>query len=61
MLTKIDLLPHLPEVRIEAIEAVLVRLLPYPALLPVSARDGHGMDRWIAWLGEGSRRYVLTA
>jgi hydrogenase nickel incorporation protein HypB len=50
VLTKIDLLPHLPEVRVEAIAAALDRLLPRPALLPVSARDGQGMNRWVAWL-----------
>jgi hydrogenase nickel incorporation protein HypB len=50
VLTKIDLLPHLPEVRVEAIEAALARLLPRPALVPVCARSGQGIDRWLAWL-----------
>ncbi len=50
VLTKMDLLPHLPEVRIDAIEAALARLMPHPALIPVSARSGAGMERLIAWL-----------
>jgi len=50
VLSKIDLLPHLPEVRIEAVEANVARLMPRPALIPVSARTGQGIDRWIDWL-----------
>ena len=50
VLSKIDLLPHLPEVRVEAIEAIVARLMPRPALIPVSARTGQGIDRWIDWL-----------
>lgn len=58
VLTKIDLLPHLPEVHVETIEAGLARLMPLPALIPVSARTGEGMDRWLAWLE--SRRNALS-
>jgi hydrogenase nickel incorporation protein HypB len=50
VLSKIDLLPHLPEVRVEAIEEIVARLMPRPALIPVSARTGQGIDRWIDWL-----------
>ncbi len=50
VLSKIDLLPYLPEVRVEAIEESIARLMPRPALIPVSARTGQGMDRWIDWL-----------
>lgn len=51
LLTKIDLLPHLPEVNVEAIREALAHVMPSPVLLPVSARTGEGVDRWIAWLG----------
>jgi hydrogenase nickel incorporation protein HypB len=50
LLTKIDLLPHLPDVRIDAIADALARVNPVPALLPVSARTGEGLATWIAWL-----------
>jgi hydrogenase nickel incorporation protein HypB len=50
LLTKIDLLPHLPEVRVEAIEDALGRVMPEPKLLPVSARTGEGLRRWVDWL-----------
>jgi hydrogenase nickel incorporation protein HypB len=43
-------LPHLPEVRVEAIEENVARLMPRPALIPVSARTGQGIDRWLDWL-----------
>jgi hydrogenase nickel incorporation protein HypB len=49
LLTKVDLLPHL-EVRVEAIEDALARVMPKPALLKVSARTGEGIDAWIGWL-----------
>lgn len=49
VLTKIDLLPHL-EVDVDAIRDALARVAPVPALLPVSARTGEGIDAWLAWL-----------
>jgi hydrogenase nickel incorporation protein HypB len=50
LLTKIDLLPHLPDVRIETIREALQHVNPAPALMPVSARTGEGLSQWIAWL-----------
>jgi hydrogenase nickel incorporation protein HypB len=52
LLTKIDLLPHLPDVRVAAIEEALARVMPRPVMLPVSARAGKGLERWLAWLTE---------
>jgi hydrogenase nickel incorporation protein HypB len=50
VLTKIDLLPHLPDVRVATIVDSLARVMPAPALLPVSARTGEGMNAWMQWL-----------
>jgi hydrogenase nickel incorporation protein HypB len=50
LVTKIDLLPHLPDVRIETIADALGRVMPRPLYFPVSARTGEGIDRWLAWL-----------
>jgi hydrogenase nickel incorporation protein HypB len=50
LITKIDLLPHLPDVRIDVIADALGRVMPRPVYLPVSARTGEGIDRWLAWL-----------
>jgi len=61
VLTKIDLLPHLPQVKMEVIEAGLARTMPEPAMIPVSAVTGEGIEEWLSWLdqrrvsGQGER------
>lgn len=55
LVTKADLLPHLPEVNLRTIEQNLALVMPRPAVLVVSAKTGLGMDLWIRWL-EGVRR-----
>ncbi|HMF94702.1 MAG TPA: hydrogenase nickel incorporation protein HypB [Vicinamibacterales bacterium] len=60
LVTKADLLPHLPAVSIDAIERNLALVMPRPALLVVSAVTGSGIDRWINWLeGIGRPRPAL--
>jgi hydrogenase nickel incorporation protein HypB len=50
LMTKIDLLPYLPDVHLDTIAEALARVMPRPLFLPVSARTGEGMDRWLEWL-----------
>jgi hydrogenase nickel incorporation protein HypB len=50
LITKIDLLPHLPDVRVEAIADALARVMPRPRFLPISARTGEGFKAWLTWL-----------
>src|SRR5262245_59676224 len=50
LLTKIDLLPHLPGIRIDEIAANLARVMPRLAWLPVSAATGEGVAAWQRWL-----------
>ena len=50
LITKIDLLPHLPDIRVEAIAAALARVMPCPKFLPISARTGEGLSEWLTWL-----------
>ncbi len=50
LLTKSDLLPHLPQVDPEEIRAALARVAPEPRLLVVSAVTGEGLEAWTAWL-----------
>ncbi|NHZ72907.1 MAG: hydrogenase nickel incorporation protein HypB [Nitrospirae bacterium] len=52
LLTKVDLLPHLPQIDVAAIEDGLARTMPDPAVIHVSAITGLGIDRWIEWLEE---------
>ena len=51
VLTKLDLLPHL-DVRVEAIEDALARVMPSPRLIAVSAKTGAGIDSWVEWIAQ---------
>ncbi len=57
VLTKIDLLPHLAGVSVEAIRTSLSRVMPEPKLLVTSATSGEGIEEWTGWL-EGRREAV---
>ena len=50
LLTKVDLLPHLPQIDVSAIEDALARTMPELDVLHVSATTGEGIDEWLAWL-----------
>jgi hydrogenase nickel incorporation protein HypB len=50
LLTKVDLLPHLPHVSLAAIEDALARTMPAPKMLRVSAVTGEGVEEWAGWL-----------
>jgi hydrogenase nickel incorporation protein HypB len=52
VLTKVDLLPHLPGYRLAAVEEALARTMPVPRVLMASAVTGEGVAEWIAWLAE---------
>lgn len=54
LVTKIDLLPYL-EFSLDTLSDALVRVLPHPVVLPVSAKSGEGMERWFAWLDDRRR------
>jgi hydrogenase nickel incorporation protein HypB len=55
LITKVDLLPHLPGVRLDAIVDALSRVMPRPRFFALSARSGEGMARWVKWLFERRR------
>jgi len=50
LISKIDLLPHLPEISLERIVDSLRQVMPQPKVIAVSARTGAGIDEWIEWL-----------
>ncbi len=50
VLTKVDLLPHLPGVDVGTIRDNLARVMPAPILIPVSALTGEGLGQWLGWL-----------
>jgi hydrogenase nickel incorporation protein HypB len=55
LITKIDLLRHLPGVRLESIIDALSRVMPRPLFFPVSATTGEGLDGWGQWLEQRRR------
>ncbi|MBI3784730.1 MAG: hydrogenase nickel incorporation protein HypB [Deltaproteobacteria bacterium] len=50
LLTKIDLLPALPEFDRDALDDALAHVMPVPRRIAVSARSGDGISKWIRWL-----------
>jgi len=52
LITKIDLLPLLPDISLDVIEANLKCVMPVPRVMRVSARTGEGFDQWMTWLKE---------
>jgi hydrogenase nickel incorporation protein HypB len=50
LLTKTDLLPHLPNVRVEAIHQAISRVMPKPRVIEFSAIDERGVSLWLDWL-----------
>jgi len=60
LLTKIDLLPHLPQVDRARIRDALARTMPEPRVIEISTITGAGVNDWIAWL-ESQRPGQLAA
>jgi hydrogenase nickel incorporation protein HypB len=50
LVTKIDLLPQLPHVDMQELEANVTAVMPVPRLLYVSASTGAGIAEWVRWL-----------
>ncbi len=58
LLTKIDLLPYLPHVRVAAIHDALARVMPDPKVLSISAISDAGISQWLRWLDERRAKLV---
>jgi hydrogenase nickel incorporation protein HypB len=50
LLTKTDLLRHLPHVKVDKIYDALARVMPEPCVIPLSSLDDDGFDKWLSWL-----------
>jgi hydrogenase nickel incorporation protein HypB len=61
LISKIDLLPHLPNIRLERIVDALSRVMPDPRCISVSATTGEGIDTWLGWLHERERLVAPAA
>ena len=60
LLTKADLLPHLPFVNVDAITDALAHVMPNPRVISVSARTGLGIDTWLRWLSAERAKALQT-
>ncbi|HEU4887345.1 MAG TPA: hydrogenase nickel incorporation protein HypB [Thermoanaerobaculia bacterium] len=61
LLTKGDLLPHLPSVNVSAILDALARVMPDPRLIAISPLTGQGVADWITWLTMSREAMLATA
>jgi hydrogenase nickel incorporation protein HypB len=52
LVTKVDLLPHLPGISLDRIWDALQRVMPEPRMLRFSSTTGEGLDEWVEWLAE---------
>ena len=51
LISKVDLLPHLPDISLDRIVDNLQQVMPEPRYIAVSARTGQGIDEWVnCWL-----------
>ena len=50
LLTKVDLLPALPDYGRAAVEEALASVMPTPRVIAVSARSGEGIAEWMKWM-----------
>jgi hydrogenase nickel incorporation protein HypB len=60
LLTKMDLLPHLPFVSVPAILDALAHVMPDPRVIALSPAAGEGLAEWLQWL-ERARNATLAA
>lgn len=61
VLTKIDLLPHLPTVSVARIKENLARVMPVPSMLAVSAKTHQGLSGWLEWMQTITSRRDVSA
>jgi len=59
LLTKSDLLPHLP-VNVVTIIDTLARVMPDPRLILISPLTGEGMSEWMTWLAIGREAMLAS-
>jgi hydrogenase nickel incorporation protein HypB len=50
LLTKVDLLPVLPKLDVQAILDGIAQVMPANTVIRFSAETGEGVDEWLAWL-----------
>lgn len=61
LITKVDLLPHLPGLSLGALHDHLARVMPEPRVIEVSTVTGQGLARWVEWIERHRRSQVPKA
>lgn len=56
VITKVDLLPHLPDISLFRMRETLARVMPDLRVIELSSTTGAGVAQWIGWLDEQWRR-----
>jgi hydrogenase nickel incorporation protein HypB len=52
LLTKMDLLPHLPKMDVHEVLRGIAQVMPANKVILFSAETGLGVEEWLAWLAE---------
>jgi hydrogenase nickel incorporation protein HypB len=52
LLTKVDLLPHLPQMDVTAVLDGIAQVMPANKVIRFSAATGEGVDEWLQWLAD---------
>jgi hydrogenase nickel incorporation protein HypB len=60
LFTKVDLLPHLPNVKLDNYVKALSRVNPNPSHIAMSAVSGQGLEQWIDWLAQRKRGLLVS-
>jgi hydrogenase nickel incorporation protein HypB len=60
LITKIDLLPYLPGIKVDTIVANLAKVMPALRAIPLSAVTGEGMGAWNNWLRQHEHHAVVS-
>jgi hydrogenase nickel incorporation protein HypB len=61
VLSKVDLLPYLPNVRLDVLLDNLARVMPEPRVIHFSAVTGEGLADWLAWLEKRHAAQAVVA
>lgn len=61
LLTKTDLLAHLPKVSIANIVDSLQRVMPRPNVISIASEEDRGVASWVKWLEERRQALVRTS
>ena len=60
LITKVDLLPHLPGVKLDSYIQSLSRVSPNPSYIAVSTVNGQGLGQWTDWLAQRKRSLLAS-